>query len=268
MNARLARTLWREVINNVVMTLEYRGAFLIYMVNTIAVPVVSLLVWLTVGEQGVSLPYNRGQFVTYFLLSSIVSMLTGAWLAPYVAEQIRLGGLSPYLLRPAPYILHDIGNNIGEKIIKLPLLLPLVGLVALAFRDDLRPPADPRAWLLFALAVPLAAVLAFLLDFVIGSLAFWMHDVRGLVRVRDLVATLLAGQFVPLALFPPALKGFVDVQPFRYTLSFPLEIVTGRLSATQIQQGFAWQIAYCLVFYACYRLIWHYGLRSYGATGA
>jgi ABC-2 type transport system permease protein len=263
-----ARLLWRLVAINVMMTLEYRGAFLIYMITTVASPVISLLVWLTVEEQGVRLPYDRGQFVTYFLLLSVVSMLTGVWLAEFLAETIRLGGLSRWLVRPAPYIADQIGNNVGEKIVKLPLLLPLVVVVALFFREDLRLPADPRAWLLFALCLPLAAAVAFLLDMIIGSLAFWMDDVQGLVRIKVLVGALLAGRFVPLALFPPALAGFLEAQPFRYTLSFPLEVLTGSLTPDALVRGFAWQVAYCIGFWACYRLLWHFGLRAYSASGA
>jgi len=134
------RLLWRLVARDVIATLEYRGAFFILMVNTVAGPVISLLVWLTVSEQGVRLPYDRSQFVTYYVLLSVVSMLTATWLAQYLAEEIRLGGLSPLLLRPVPIITHYLGNNIGEKVVKLPLLLPLVGLVALFFRADLRLP--------------------------------------------------------------------------------------------------------------------------------
>ena len=262
------RVIWRLVAMNVMLTLEYRGAFFILMLNTVVVPVISLLVWLTVGEQDVPLPYDRSQFVTYYVLLSVVSMLTATWLAEYVAENIRLGGLSPWLLRPAPYIAHDIGNNIGEKLVKLPLLLPVAGAVALAFHADLRLPADPRAWLLFVLSLPMAAAVAFLLDFVIGSLAFWVQDVRGLIRVKGLVGALLNGQFVPLALFPRNVSGFLDAQPFRYTLSFPLEVLTGRLSTVELARGFAWQVFYCVALWACYRLIWRYGLRSYSATGA
>jgi ABC-2 type transport system permease protein len=256
------------VAMNVMSTIEYRAAFLIFMINVVAGPVIALLVWLTVGEQGVRLPYNRSQFVTYYLLLSVVSMLTSTWLAPYVAEQIRLGGLSPWLLRPAPYIANFICNNLGEKIIKLPLLLPLVALVALFFRADLRLPPAPGAWLLFALALPLAAAVAFLLDFVLGSLAFWMQDVNGLIRVKNLVGAFLAGQLIPLALFPPQFTGFLEAQPFRYTLSFPLEVLTGGLTPAATARGFAWQIGYCLGLWACYRLMWRYGLRSYAATGA
>ncbi|HEU5100833.1 MAG TPA: ABC-2 family transporter protein [Roseiflexaceae bacterium] len=262
------RLFWRMVIMNVMSTIEYRAAFLVYMINVVATPLISLLVWLTLAEQGVALPYDRGQFVTYYVLLSVVSMLTSTWLAPFVAQAIRLGGLSVYLLWPAPYIAHFAGNNLGEKIVKLPLLLPLVALVALVFRADIRLPAEPRGWLLFALALPLAAAVAFLLDFVIGSLAFWMQDVSGLVRVKNLVGAFLAGQIVPLALFPPQLAGFLEAQPFRYTLSFPLELLTGSMTPAEIGRGFAWQAGYCVGLWACYRLLWRYGLRSYAAAGA
>ena len=264
----IMRVLWRMTAQNVMMTLEYRGAFLIYMINTVAGPLVSLLVWLAVSEQGVQLPYDRSQFVTYYVLLSMVMMLTGTWAATFVGEGIRLGKLSPWLLRPVPYITSYIANNIGEKVIKLPLLLPLVAIVALVFHNDLHLPAGLLAWLLFALALPLAAAVAFLLDFVIGSLAFWIDDVNSLVRVKVLVGAFLAGQFVPLALFPPTLAPFLEAQPFRYTLSFPLEVLTGSLTTAAIARGFTWQIGYCVTLWACYRLLWHYGLRAYAAAGA
>ena len=262
------RLFWRMVVMNVMSTIEYRASFLVCMINVVATPLISLLVWLTVSDQGVALPYSRSQFVTYYVLLSVVSMLTSTWLAPFVAQAIRLGYLSPWLLRPAPYIANFAGNNLGEKIVKLPLLLPLVALMALFFWADLRLPDQPRDWLLFVLALPLAAMVAFLLDFVIGSLAFWMQDVRGLVRVKNLVGAFLAGQIIPLALFPPGAAGFLEAQPFRYTLSFPLELLTGSLTPAAAARGFAWQVGYCVGLWACYRLLWRYGLRSYAATGA
>jgi len=139
--------------------------------------------------------------------------------------------------------------------------------VALAFRADLRLPADPRAWLLFAVCLPPAAAIAFLLDFVTGSLAFWIQDVKGLVRVKNLVGAFLAGQFVPLALFPPSFFPLLEALPFRYTLSFPLEVLTGSLSIEATARGLLWQTGYCLGLWACYRVVWRFGLKSYTAPG-
>ncbi|MEJ7654199.1 MAG: hypothetical protein WKH64_13190 [Chloroflexia bacterium] len=113
------RLLWRLTAMNVMTTIEYRGAFLVYMLNNVLGPLISLLVWLTVSEQGVALPYTRSQFVTYYVLLSVAAMLTSTWIGPFLVEDIRLGNLTPWLLRPAPGILSYIGNNLGEKAVKL-----------------------------------------------------------------------------------------------------------------------------------------------------
>ncbi len=265
---RALRIVRRLVLLNVMATLEYRGSFFIYMLNAVIVPLITLMVWLAVSEQGVRLPYSREQLVTYYLTLSVVSIVCSTWLAEYVAEAIRLGKLSSWLLRPAPYILHDIGNNIGEKVVKLPMLLPLVGLAGLLFRGEVHLPSDPARWLLFLACLPVTAAIAFLLDFVLGSLAFWVQDVSGLIRAKSLVGAFLAGEFVPLALFPHEVSGFLDLQPFRYTLSFPIEILTGQLTPARTAQGFAVESAYIVGLWACYRLMWRYGLRSYSAVGA
>ena len=139
------RLIWRHVVMNVMMTLEYRAAFFVYMINTVVTPLISLLVWLAVAEQGVRLPYGRSQFVTYYVLLSVVSMLTSTWLGEYVAENIRLGGLSPLLLRPAPFLPHYIGNNIGEKVINAVFADPSDAAAALAAFSEVRQQAgdDP-----------------------------------------------------------------------------------------------------------------------------
>lgn len=265
---RHLRVLRRLVAMNVMVTAEYRGGFFVYMLEAVLIPVISLLVWLTVSEQGVGLPYDGGQFVTYYLLLSVVSVLTATWLGEFVAQNIRQGELSPWLLRPMSFTAQYIANNVGEKLVKLPLLLPLVALAALAFRAGLDLPTGPRAWLLFLASLPLAATVSFLLEFLVGSLAFWIQDVNGLVRAKAILGSFLAGRFIPLALFPPGFAGFLEAQPFRYTLSFPLEILTGRLSGGELAQGFAWQAAYCVGLWVCYRLVWRHGLPAYSATGA
>lgn len=265
---RTLRIVRHYIALDVMQNLEYRGAFLIRMFNVVAGPTISLLVWLAVGAAGARLPYDRSQFVTYYVLLSVTAMLTSTWIGWFVGENIRLGGLSTHLMRPAPYILSAVGNNIGEKIVKLPLLLPLVGLVALCFRTDLRLPTDPRAWALFLLCLPLAAAVAFLLDVAVGSLAFWIDEVNALLRGTALLGAFLAGRFVPLALFPPGAAPWLEAQPFRYTLSFPLEILTGALDGAALARGFAWQAGYCVGLWALYRALWRYGLRAYSAVGA
>src|SRR5439155_7558590 len=146
------RVLIRMVKMNVMLTVEYRVSFFISMGNLVLRPAIALLVWLAASDAGVHLPYDRSQFVTYFVLMGLVSLATQTWTAEYVEEDIRYGDLNKSLLRPAPNVLHYVANNAGEKVVKLALLLPPALLLALVFRHELRLPAEPSRWLFAAAA--------------------------------------------------------------------------------------------------------------------
>ena len=263
-----ARLLWRLVRMNVMLTLEYRVGFLLSMTTLVLNPAIALLVWLAVDEAGGQLPYSREEFVTYFVLMGLASLATQTWTAEYVQEDIKEGYLNRSLVRPAPNVLHYVANNLGEKVVKLVLLAPPLFVLAFLFRDALRLPTALLPWLLFLGSLILAATLAFLLDYLTGSLAFWLQDTGGLRSLFRLAANLLSGRLVPLAFFPSALAGLLAVQPFRFLLSFPLELLTGSLPAEAIAQGFSWQGAYVLAALLGYRLVWRFGLRAYAASGA
>ena len=71
---------------------------------------------------------------------------------------------------------------------KLLLLVPMVGLLALLVRGQLGLPTDPRRWLRFVAGIVMAAGITFSLDIIIACLAFWIVDVTGIDRFRGLLA--------------------------------------------------------------------------------
>jgi len=83
-----------------------------------------------------------------------------------------------------------------------------------------------------------------------------------------LLVMVLAGQLVPLALMPDWAQGFMAVQPFRYILAFPLEVIVGDLPRGEVATGLALQMAYTALFILGARWIWARGKRSYSAVGA
>jgi ABC-2 type transport system permease protein len=56
--------------------------------------------------------------------------------------------------------------------------------------------------------------------------------------------------------------------PFRYTMSFPVELLMGRLRLREILLGIAIQWIWVTALYALNRWVWHRGLRRYSAVGA
>ncbi len=144
----------------------------------------------------------------------------------------------------------------------------MVAIFGFIFRANLAISSSPLHWLLWVVSVLMGAVMFFCLDVIEGSLAFWLDEVSGIVAVRHLLMLVLAGQLVPLALMPAWAQGFLDLQPFRYLLSFPIELVVGDLTRSDIAFGLSVQVAWTVALVLGSRWIWSRGQRAYSAVGA
>ena len=266
--AEYRRLLARLVVINVVNTVTYRADFVMYMLGTILTPVISLLVWRAAIASGAELPITETYLTSYFVVLAVVNMLTSAWLSEFLAAQIRDGRLSIWLARPGSFLYELAANNISEKCFKLVVLLPMVVTFGFIFRANLSISTSPLLWALWLASVLMGAVMFFCLDVIEGSLAFWLDEVSGIVAVRHLLMLVLAGQLVPLALMPGWAQGFLDLQPFRYLLSFPIELVVGSLSRSEIMFGLLVQGAWTVALVLGSRWIWGRGQRAYSAVGA
>jgi ABC-2 type transport system permease protein len=266
--ARNLRVVRRMTAAEIAQQSVYRGAWIIFMLANICMPIISLLIWRTALANGAQLPVDERYITTYFVLLGFVTMATSSWMAAFLAQDIRLGKLSSWMVRPASLLVGFVANNLSEKFLKLFALVPMIGIVWWIFRDSMNIPGGAGRWALFAVSIVFGAVLVFTIDILIAALAFWMDDVGALVQARVIIASVLSGAVVPLALMPSWSRGFVDYQPFRYTVSFPVEIVAGRLTGRELLAGLAIQLGYVVVLGALARLVWAAGIRAYSAVGA
>jgi ABC-2 type transport system permease protein len=255
------------VTREITMTLHYRWWLAMMQVSNLIVPAMTLLVWQGAISLGAQPPVGQQYLTTYLVLVSLVGLLTSSWTSSFLATSIRLGGVSSWLVRPCSTHLASLANNVAEKLVKLVLIVPMVAVLALQFRDDLALPGEGVQWLLFVVSVLLAAGMSFCLDVIIGSLTFWLDDIAAIDRLRTLLARTLSGAVIPLALFPSALQGFLAVQPFRFLVSFPLEVLLGRPSHGLLL-GFVAQLAWFLGLLGLAVTVWRLGLRSYQGAGA
>jgi ABC-2 type transport system permease protein len=252
---------------NLSTSFTYRGEMFLWQVGNVMVPLISLFVWQAAIASGAQLPTTPRYLTAYFVLISIVNMLTNSWTAFYLAEQIRDGSLNRYLCRATSTHVDALANNAGEKVVKLILLVPMVVVLAAALGDRFDLPDQLWRWLLAFGCLIVAAVMTWLLDVMIGSLAFWFADVNGFLRASEVIVPLLSGAVIPLALLPDALHGLSQVQPFRFLVSFPLEVLLGEVQGGLLV-GLGWQLGWLLVFAVAARLVWRLGIRTYSGAGA
>ncbi|MBO0813083.1 MAG: ABC-2 family transporter protein, partial [Microlunatus sp.] len=72
---------------------------------------------------------------------------------------------------------------------------------------------------------------------------------------------------IPLALLPAGFRGIGQVQPFRFLVSFPLEVLLGDVRGG-LAAGWAFQLGWLVVFAGLARLVWLLGIRTYSGVGA
>ena len=245
--------------------LEYRGQILIYILSGI-LPLIMMLVWLSIAEDGPVAGYDATGFISYYLIVILMRRLAGAWIVWDMDHDIRKGALSPQLLKPIHPIHHLFARVVASKPVQVMLVGPpvVVAAILLGARYDL----SIGSLLLTALAAFGALLIEFFAQAIIGTAAFWITQATSLAEAWFLIRALFSGWIIPIDLFPPAITGALMFLPFRYTLSFPIEIILGRLSLAQIGLGLAIQFAWAAALFIAFRLMWQRGLRHYGAVGA
>jgi ABC-2 type transport system permease protein len=257
--AAYARAHWGAI-------LEYRMSILIWMTSGM-LPLVMMAVWLTLAASGPVGGYSSSDFIAYYLAAILMRQMTAVWVSYELDRQIRLGELSPLLLRPMNPFFDHMMINLADKLFRLPLLLPPLALAAwlVPGQQYHLTPLNVGLAVVSALA---AWALLFVSNYAIGLLAFWTSQTQAISELWYGVRMMLSGVLAPLSLFPPAVAQVAQVLPFRFMLSFPIEILLGQLTPRQLVEGLVWQVGWLAIFVAALVAIWRRGLRAYSAVGA
>ena len=248
--------------------LQYRAALIIWLIGHVLDPLIYLVVWSAVSRsRGGSVGgYGTAEFAAYFIVLMLVNHATYTWIMYEYEYRVRHGALSFALLRPVHPLHADLADNISSKVITLPLILAAAAILALVFR----PAVHLVAWsvVAFAPALLLAFVLRFLMEWTLALAAFWTTRVSAVNQTYFVVMLFLSGQMAPLSLLPRPIQIIAAALPFRWTTSFPVELLLGKVDFPLALAGIGVQIAWLLVWLLLLRFVWRAGVRVYSAVGA
>jgi ABC-2 type transport system permease protein len=258
--AALIRSAW-------LVDLQYPAAIAIWVLWNITEPAIALGIWWSIAGAGTVQGYTRTDFARYFFAVTLVNQLTLAWDAWYIDRWVRDGELNFRLARPINPVHEAISDNIAYKLRTAGAVLVLWVLVA-AVWPAARLPWDPKRWALAALAGVLAAGIRFFNGYATGLLAFWTTRVTALMELQFGISLFLSGRIAPLSFLPPAVVSVANVLWFPYILAFPVEVLTGTVHTwAAYRHGLAGQATWLAVWWALYAIVWHRGLKRYGAVG-
>ena len=248
--------------------LQYRASLLIWLIGTMLEPTIYLVVWSTVARAGDGSVngFTPADFAAYYIAIMFVEHLTFTWIMWEYDYRIRMGQLSTMLLRPIHPVHEDIADNLTYKVLTLVVLLPVAALLTLLFQ-----PAWNGSWWSVVLFVP-ALALAFLVRFTMGwslaMLAFWTTRIEAFSNIFFVLELFFSGRLAPLEVLPAGLQSVARVLPFQWALSFPVELLLGRLSPREAVTGLGVQLLWLAISLLLMRLVWRAGIRKYAAFGS
>jgi ABC-2 type transport system permease protein len=264
----LAEIYWVQFKTQLAVQFQYRAAMFIWLLGRIIEPVMYLVVWATVAraQGGAVGDFSVADLAAYYIVFMLVNQLTFTWIMWEYEYLIKDGTLAGLLLRPIHPIHRDIADNLAYKVLTTGAMLPVTALLIIVFQ-----PAFNFQWwnvLAFIPALILAYLLRFLIEWTLAMAAFWTTRTNALNQAYMTAMFFLAGRLAPLELFPNFVQTLATVLPFRWMISFPVELLLGRLTVQAALAGLGMQTLWLVISLVILNRVWRAGVRQFAAVGS
>ena len=211
--------------------------------------------------------YNFHQMVSYYLIvmlarafSSMPGLSTG------IAGSIADGSVRKYLIQPVDMLDHLFWHRVAHKLVYYVIAGGPFALVFWLCRDYL--PGWP-AWPVtaaFVCSLLMSFAIGFLIESLIGLIAFWFLEVSSLIFIYMMLSYFLSGHMIPLEYLSRWIP-FVEVLPFRYLAYTPAAIMLGKIPTHRLPQELLMQVFWIVALFALNRFVFQRGLRRYSSFG-
>lgn len=249
--------------------LTYRFDTIIYALTSLVTPLLGLFIWLSIQSGSSSLAYSKNEIIFYFLAAAFCGSVTTAWGAYFIYDEIKSGKIIGYLTRPFSILENFATNNITEKVFKVTIISLALAVTwsIFSYTEGISLPVKFELLPLAVLALMIALIMMILIDVSMGLSTFWVDDVDFITGTFFTADALLSGKIVPVAFLPEFLQRIGFFLPFRYLVSFPIEIILGKLSSLDIVGGFFILICWTAIFWFLQKMLYKKGTQKFGGYG-
>ncbi len=245
--------------------MEYRGYMVFWIVLESLGFFLMYFLWMYI-YQGNNLiaGYTLSSMITYYFIVYILKQYTVSYFDWNVVKKIRTGEFAQFLYRPLGAYQYYFFKNIGEKLIRIIASIPVLVVMFLLLRNYFIMPVHPF-W--FLIACSISFLLNNWLIMILSYIAFWTENGEMFIYFKDSLIYYLSGAMIPLILFGKEVAAFLRCLPFRYFVSFPVEIYLGKVSINEIYTGLAIAITWLMLFIFLEKWIYKKGVKKFSAVG-
>ncbi|MDA0833042.1 MAG: ABC-2 family transporter protein [Planctomycetota bacterium] len=267
----LMRTNWFILKTCLQERLVYRGDFLFSMFIRFLPVVTQVFLWRAIYSGGGLAQkingYDFSEMVSYTMLAMVARAFSSMpGLTTGIAREIRDGSIKKYLTQPIDMMQYFFLHRVAHK-----LVYYLVATLPFAFmfwvlRDYFRYTPGMASWCGFVISLAFAFLVGFLLESLMGLVAFWFLEVSSLVFIFTMLNFFLSGHMLPLDWmgdFGTALQYL----PFQYLAYFPASILLGKCSGDMMVQSLIVEAIWIVGLLLANRWAFQRGVKHYSAFG-
>ena len=260
---------WASLRNGFLDATAYRIEFLIEVLSSAVVPVMTqvVLAYAIFKVSGTVDPnksiggLHYADFIQYALASLLFSQIRGGDHDFELAEMIRTGGLSNYMLRPVSVVEFIWLRGIAPKLFLAGICLMLGGTVGYFFGLQ---PARMFGAMLMAL---LGNIIHYQISAALASVAFYWEEAFTVLMVKNMVVSLLSGELIYLGVFPSSWQWVWKMTPFYLYVYGPVQYALGKWTHAEFLQQLGVSCVWLVIGWGLIRLSWGVGQKRYLSLG-
>ena len=254
--------------------LVYRGDFMLGTLLRFLPIVTQIFLWGAIFGVGTEhmrstiQGFTYGDMVAYYLLTMVARAFSSMpGLASGIAREVRDGTMKKYLTQPVDMLGYLFWHRVAHKLVYYAVAIFPFALVFWLCRGYFPPLPDGFTIGVFVFSLAMSFLIGFLLETLIGLIAFWFMEVNSLLFIYMMFNYFLSGHMLPLDMFPGWLISIVQYLPFKYLAYFPAAAMLGRFTHEQLVLETGIQIAWVVGLFVLNRVIYNRGVRRYAAHG-
>jgi ABC-2 type transport system permease protein len=159
------------------------------------------------------------QQMLWYLVMTEAILLSSPRVWAEVDQDVRTGRLTVQLIHSVSYVFAHFGKSMGERIVRFAINIIAGSVVAFVLTGPI--PITVSGLALFVLVLPLAFVLDFLGNFLVGLCAFWLESTAGLALMYSRFVMMFGGGFLPIEIYPNRLQPILRMLPFASMIYAP-----------------------------------------------
>jgi ABC-2 type transport system permease protein len=211
--------------------------------------------------------WNLSSITSYYFLLIIAASVLIAHIEEDVSNDVKKGELTSYILKPFPYLISKLFTETPYRILQgFYALIPILILIYV-FKNPFALSANPTVLILAIITAIMGYLLSFIFKMVLGLLALWLTEARGLFQLLEALMYLFGGYLLPITLLPGGFQKIANLLPFSFMLYYPITSFQGKYNVSSLAIIILVQVIWFIIFFLLYKWAWNTGIKKYTGVG-